>query len=118
MKITIDSTEPLEDALRMLGALYNVALIQSEPAPPPASTAAASNRTRSSGASAEVRGATQAQPRPAALPRTARRRPRTTAAPKTSEVRAWALSNGHHVSDRGPIPASVGAEYARAQTTT
>lgn len=116
MKITIDSTEPLEDALRVLGALYAVTLIQIEPATSPAS-AAAGSRTRRSGASATGRSATQAPPRPAASPTTSRRRSRTAAAPRTSDVRAWALANGHHVSDRGPIPASVGAEYAKAQTT-
>jgi len=115
MKITIDSTEPLDDALRVLGALYAVTLIQIEPATSPASAGAASH-TRRSGASARGRGATQAPPRPTASPSTSRPRPRT-AAPKTSDVRTWALANGHPVSDRGPIPASVGAEYAKAQTT-
>ncbi len=117
MKITIDSTEPLEDALRVLGALYAVTLIQVEPATSPAS--AAGSRTGRSGASPRGRSATQAPPRPAAAPSTSRRRPHT-AAPKTSDVRAWALANGHPVSDRGPLPASVGAkyaEYAKAQTT-
>ncbi len=116
MKITIDSTEPFEDALRVLGALYAVTLIQSEPATSSAS-AGAGSRTRRSGASAGGRNATQAPPRPPASPSTSRRRPRTAVAPKTSDVRAWALANGHPVSDRGPIPASVGVEYAKAQTT-
>ncbi len=116
MKITIDSTEPLEARAASARALYAVTLIQIEPATPPDSAGTAS-RTRRSGASTRGRNATQAPPRPTVSPSTSRRRPRTAAAPKTSDVRAWALTSGHPVSDRGPIPASVIAEHAKAQTT-
>ncbi len=116
MKITIDSTEPLEDALRVLGALYAVTLVKAGPTTSPASADAVS-RTRRSSPSARGRNATQAPPRPTSAPSTSRRRPRAAAAPTTSDVRAWARANGHQVSDRGPIPASVSAGYAEAHTT-
>jgi hypothetical protein len=33
----------------------------------------------------------------------------------TATIRAWARANGHHVSDRGPIPVSIRDAYRAAQ---
>ena len=118
MKVTIDSTEPLQDALRVIGALYNVTLTQAEPASNAATTTTRTTRTRKPAATAERASATQPSPE-AAAPRSSGRRarlaPTTEAAPKTSEIRAWALANGHQISDRGPLPAAVIAEYRQLQ---
>ncbi len=114
MKVTIDSTEPLQDALRVIGALYDVTLTQPEPASNGATTTTRTTRTRKPAATAGRGSATQLSPQSAA-PRGAGRRSRraaaTAAAPKTSEIRAWAQANGHQISDRGPLPAAVVAEY-------
>jgi hypothetical protein len=58
--------------------------------------------------------------RPAAsTPRRSARRPKS-AAPKnsTGAIRAWASENGHEVSARGRIPASVVEAYEQARTVT
>ena len=113
MKVTIDSTEPLQDALRVIGALYDVTLTQAEPASNAATTTTRTTRTRKPAATADR--ASAAQPAEAAAPRSSGRRarlaPTTAAAPKTSDIRAWAQANGHQISDRGPLPAAVIAEY-------
>lgn len=45
----------------------------------------------------------------------ARRQPkRSTLGPSSREVRDWARSNGHEVSDRGRVPAELMAAYAAA----
>ncbi len=118
MKVTIDSTEPLQDALRVIGALYNVTLALAEPAnapvtnPPTRTTR--TTRTERLGAIAD-RGSAAQPPQQAAAPRSARRQSRraanAAAAPKASEIRAWAKANGHQISDRGPMPAAVITEY-------
>lgn len=43
--------------------------------------------------------------RPADTP--SRRRTSTTATTDTDRIRRWARQNGHHVPDRGPLPAAV-----------
>ncbi len=110
MKVTIDSTEPLADALRVVGALYNVNLAEvpatddTPPAEPAqgerarATTANLPRRTNTSIASTESRS----------------RGPRRLATATSRDMRAWALANGHAVSDRGTLPAAVKAAHAEA----
>ena len=111
-KVTIDSTEPLADAIRVIGALYDVNLAQvaatedtptagaAQDQPPKAATAAPSRRSRAETAKA---------PTPSG---TGRRRRAPAAG--SSDVRAWAVANGHAVSNRGTLPAAVKAAYAEA----
>lgn len=121
MKVTIDSTEPLADTLRVIGALYNVTLAQ-------VGEATGDSSSRNNGAT----------PRPPATPKreasrraaagTPRRRPAaaaakptpptpSTPAASTSDIRAWALANGHPVSSRGSLPAAVKAAYTHAHAS-
>ena len=112
MKVTIDSTEPLADAIRVIGALYNVNLAQvaatedtpaaavAQDQPPRAATATSSRRSRAKAAKASTPSGTGHR----------RRAP----AAGSSDVRAWAVANGHTVSDRGTLPAAVKAAYAEA----
>lgn len=114
MKVTIDSTEPLQDALRVIGALYNVTLTQAEPVTDRATTTTRTTRTRRPDATADSGSATKPSPQAAAPGSAAgrsRRTAETAAAPKTSDIRAWAHANGHQISDRGPLPSAVIAEY-------
>jgi hypothetical protein len=86
MQVTIDSNEPLERVLRVVGALYDVELTVGsgdQAAAPTAKRAARSHNGRR----------TQ---------RTGRRR-----GVDTAEVRRWAREHGHQVSDRGRIPNAV-----------
>ena len=110
LKVTLDSTEPLADALRVVGALYNVNLAEvpasddtplAQPAQGKRARATSANpprRTKTSTASTESRS----------------RRPRRVAAATSRDIRAWALATGHAVSDRGTLPAAVKAAHAEA----
>jgi len=112
LKVTIDSTEPLADAIRVIGALYDVNLAQVARSddtttagvaldqPPSAATAKPSRRTPAKTAKAPTSS------------RIGRRRP--TPAASSSDVRAWAVANGHAVSNRGTLPAAIKSAYAQA----
>ena len=92
MQITIDSTEPLNKVLPVISALYGVELS----VPSQATAAAPTRRTRS----------------PRAKQASGRRNKRTEV--KASEVREWARSNGHQVSDRGRVAAELVEAYRAA----
>jgi hypothetical protein len=106
VKLTVDSNEPLEDAMRVLGALYGVTLVVSREVSDPRRPAQKGRVTRRKGSTA--------------------RKPRTGASavdadagesagtPSNAEVRAWARRTGLSVSDRGRVPASVLKEYRNA----
>ena len=87
VKLTVDSSEPLENAMRVLGALYGVTLVVSSEVPE-ASVPAQHSAVK--------------------------RRKRSAASPSNAEVRAWARRTGLSVSDRGRVPASVLQEYRNA----
>ena len=129
VKLTLDSTEPLDDAMRVVGALYGVTLAVSadeadEPPPieeksaSPAKTRKPRGRTPTgktgtattavrTGASAEsLQEAEKTPPVP----------PASDAAPSTAEVRSWARQSGLTISDRGRIPASVVTAYQDSQS--
>ncbi len=117
MKLTIDSTEALEDTLRVVGALYNVTLEVSD------SPAGDTGSSTSSGAPLAST-ATSRAPRKARKARTAqkRKRPATRAGAaangrgqvSTAAVRAWARENGYEIADRGRVPATVLTAYQQA----
>jgi hypothetical protein len=93
MQLTIDSAEPLDKVLQVVGALYGVQL-----APPPA-TSPRSGRTKASARGANPPGV---------------RRTRGAVPADPAVVRTWARANGHEVKDRGRVPAAVLAAYAEA----
>lgn len=119
LKLTIDSTEALEDTLRVVGALYNVTL---EVAANPASdTGSGTNSiTRSRSAASPASTAASRAPRKSQK----RKRPATTmrarsAAHKrgrvdTATVRAWARENDYEIADPGRVPAAVLTAYQQA----
>jgi hypothetical protein len=97
---------PLEDAMRVLGALYGVTLVVSSEVPEarrPAQHSAVKRRKRKAamkprtGAPAVDTGAGE-----------------SVGSPSNAEVRAWARRTGLSVSDRGRVPASVLKEYRNA----
>lgn len=107
MKISIDSAEPLEDVMRVVGAVYGVTLAvaasdtDTQIAPKP-TTARAGGRSKT-GRRASARGNSRRRS-------TARSRKVSAA-----ELRTWAQENGHTVSERGPIPAAVRSAYQDAR---
>ena len=110
MKVTIDSSEPLDDALRVLGAVYNVQLAVTGPvlattdtALPRATKAAAATKQPVAGASRTTRGR---HTKNTATP--------SSKAPSSKELRAWAQANGHRVSGRGRVPSTLMDAYRSA----
>ncbi|WP_270889985.1 Lsr2 family DNA-binding protein [Pedococcus sp. 5OH_020] len=117
MKVTIDSTEPLDDALRVIGALYNVRLTVVD------DTAAAQGPAAV--ADPQVTAPEEDKPSQRSTPTPSPRRRQNTASKRegrnvvsvsVSEMRSWALANGHPVRARGTLPASVTAAYADAHS--
>ncbi len=104
MKVTLYSSDSLEDALRLVGALYGVSLQvgAADPTATPAATppAAPAARTRSRGRSAAA----------VAAPR--KRAARAAVSTPTADLRRWARAQGYQVNDRGPLPADVLAAHA------
>jgi len=112
LKVTIDSTEPLTDALRVIGALYDVNLAQ-VPATDDTTTARVARRRPTRPA--------PAKPSPHIPAKAAKSSSARTTGPSrlgetvsSSDVRAWAAANGHAVSNRGTLPAAVKVAYAEA----
>jgi hypothetical protein len=122
VKITLDSSEPLEDAIRVLGAMYDVRLVVSgdqEATKPVEDVAAKASGTQ--GQTRKLSGSKK--PRSAAASaaaRPGRSKPRSVSVgggrPSNAEVRAWARENGLAVSDRGRVAGSVMAAYRSANS--
>jgi hypothetical protein len=93
VQLTIDSSQKLDDVIRVVSALYNVQLGVVDAAGPATTTAASRSRSRS------------ASSRGSATRRSGRRPSRSTAS--TAEVRAWAQTNGYQVNSRGRIPMTI-----------
>jgi hypothetical protein len=108
VKVTIDSSEPLDDALRVLGAVYNVQLAVTGPVlatidtalPRLTKAAAATKKKPVAGASRTTRGR-----------HTKNTAPPSGKSPSSKELRAWAQANGHHVSGRGRVPSTLMDAY-------
>jgi len=113
LKLTLDSSEPLEDAMRVVGALYGVTLTISgdgERASKPAQNKKATRRPSA------ARKARVAAPTADAKAEGAKRKTasRSAGLPGNAEVRSWAREQGMTVSDRGRVPASVMMAYRKA----
>jgi nucleoid-associated protein Lsr2 len=115
VKVTIDSSEPLDDAIRVLGALYDVTLVVSPSVADPSREAQerVAVRVVRAGARPPRRGA--AKERAVRTPKGRGGRARKNAAPvETAELRSWARDNGYAVSDRGRVATSVVQAYDAA----
>lgn len=111
MKLTVDSSEPLEDALRVVGALYGVTIVVSENG----STASQTTRKRTTQPRNGTSGPNK-RPRTVVADKPAgkARKPsgaRGVAQPTNAEVRSWARDAGLSINGRGRVPASVMAAY-------
>jgi hypothetical protein len=113
MRLTLDSSEPLEDAIHVLGALYGVTLVVSTDAPETRTMTQQSTAPANRSASEQQRtGAAVA----GAVVGKSRRPSRSRSAPDVSnaDVRSWARETGLTVSERGRVPASVMTAYRSA----
>ncbi len=120
MKVTIDSSEPLQDALRVIGALYDVELVVSDGTDTgTGSEEPATPSVRGKGR----RGPSKKTSRSRAASRPRNTTPKKTAAAKSSapvstlELRSWARQNGFTVSERGRVATKVIAAYRAAHSS-
>lgn len=102
MQVTIDSSDPLEHALRVLSSLYGVEL-----------TVAVSSDAAPAAAPSPRRTVKRAAKKSAAASGRRSRRSSATRSQRTdlAAVRSWARDNGYQVSDRGRVSNAVLAEY-------
>ncbi len=112
MQLMVDSAEPLENVLLVVGAMYGVELSVagnsgplSVPETAPATRRAARKRSRKT--------ASKAASGPTGGGRRGRKR-----AVDSADVRAWARANGHAVKDRGRVPAAVVDAYRNSGTAS
>jgi hypothetical protein len=114
VKLTVDSNEPLEDAIRVVGALYGVTLVVAreglegmKPTQPssskPKKRSATTKPRRRAGVAAHA-GSRKAQTTPAGSAST----------PSSADIRSWAQHTGLSVRGRGRVPASVLTAYQDA----
>ena len=116
LKVTLDSTDPLSDALRVVGAMYNVILVVDsttspqtdtmQPAPRKASSRRTAKKAARNGRSRDAKRSTSG--------RGARRSAGNGKAPAAPELRSWARRQGYQVGNRGRMPAAVLAAYREA----
>lgn len=106
MQVTIDSTDPLEQVLPVIAALYGVELsvtprevVAGRVTPPSSSPKSVRSR--------------RGRPTKAAAPAggVRRRARRGGAKPDPGQVRSWARANGYAVKDFGRLPVALVAAY-------
>jgi hypothetical protein len=120
VKLTVDSSEPLEDAMRVLGALYGVTLVVANPdGDAGASTDSYANRSSNSEAKSKAgpakrKRAASGRSRATRARQSSAGQPAGSQSPSNAEIRAWARQNGFTVSDRGRLPASVLTAFRQA----
>ena len=110
VKVTIDATDSLSDAIRVINALFGVTLAEVDGDDGRAVPARRSAPTRTPEASSSKRSNAKVSKGPAR-----RNRPVPAARASASEIRAWARANGHVVRDRGAISAAVRAAFEAAR---
>lgn len=103
MRISIDSSESLEDVIRVVGALYGVTLSAATP------EAAGHITHDTSGSRSRARRASGTTTPKKAPPK--RRAGNSRQRVSNAAVRSWARQNGYTISDRGRIPATVVEAY-------
>lgn len=119
--LTLDSSEPLEDALRVVGALYGVKLVvareDSESQRPVESTRPKRRTQRPRTGRSSIRPGEVATGDAVVGSAAGGGNEDSTGSakePRNAEMRAWARENGMKVSGRGKLPASVIAAYRDA----
>jgi hypothetical protein len=118
VKLTLDSTEPLEDAIRVVGSLYGVELaVVNESAGNGATPSASTDDSSSNGkreSTSSRRSRTTTNSGSSAKRRRRQSTKKATNASGNADVRAWARENGFTVKDRGRVPAAVIEAYRAA----
>jgi hypothetical protein len=111
LRISFDSTEPLEDVIRVVGAAYNVTLTVL--ATNEVSTTTPDAITPKRGGASRAATAKDARAKSDGRDGSAQQVARVS----NEVLRSWARENGHTVSDRGRIPKAVVAAHRAAQSS-
>jgi len=111
VQLTIDSTEPLEAVLAVLGSVYQVQLSAAPRSVAPTASAAAPTGKATKGTRAPGRTAKSST---GATVGSRRGRSSSAAAVDSSAVRAWAREHDMAVSVRGQLPAGLVGAYRDA----
>jgi hypothetical protein len=127
VRVTIDSTEPLDEVLKVLGAMYGVTLVVYDATPGTVPPPVADTDTPPPSSAAEEGAAPPSFTAAEETPTPRRKRPSRRRAPRegrtardrldTAEIRSWARENGYTVSNRGRVPATIVAAYREAQAS-
>jgi hypothetical protein len=114
VKLTVDSSEPLQDTLRVLGALYGVTLVVS-PATENGARPAAQAATKGSKRSVARARRSRELVSESRAAKSKRMNAETSVGPVTNaDVRAWARETCITVRDRGRVPSSVVDAYRQS----
>jgi hypothetical protein len=113
MKVTIDSSETLESAIRVLGAMYDVTLTVAGEASSPAPKSGPTGKAVAS-RSAKRGGAAKAAASAVTTKRSLRGSKTSGKSVSASELRSWARANGYDVGSYGRVPAAVATAYREA----
>jgi hypothetical protein len=115
MQVTIDSRDPLDKALRLVGSLFGVSLtVESGVEAAPVADTSTGRRERKRAEPQRGRGGRGGRGGAAATPR-----PRKTAVsttPDLAAVRTWAREQGLQVSDRGRVSNAVLEAYRQRES--
>jgi hypothetical protein len=115
MRITIDSSESLDDALRVIGAMYGVTLTVATPGTADAAPTTQSTATSGSPRPAKTRTrSSKSKGGAGSSKRTGRAAKVVEPSVDAAELRSWARAHGYTVSDRGRVPGAVAAAYREA----
>jgi hypothetical protein len=123
VQVTIDSSDPLDKALRVVSSLYGVELTVTEAGAPAAAAAEPAPRTTRRPAKNAAKKTAKKATKKAAKAAPASGRPRrarraTRSAQELVAIRAWARDNGYDVSDRGRVSNAVLAAYEAANPSS
>jgi hypothetical protein len=114
LRISIDTTEPLEDVIRVVGALYDVTLAVA--ATSETAEAVPARVPAGRGVSRTAKGkASRAKSNGRGRAGSGDQSDKRLGTVSNDDLRSWARENGHTVSDRGRVPAAVVTAYHERQ---
>lgn len=113
MQLTIDSAQPLDDVLRVVGAMYNVNLTVDGARRHTADAISSARGGRRAAATKPRTRRSKSSQKPAT---TGRRRRGGRRSASTAEIRQWAVDSGYDIASKGRVPATIVDAYRSAHS--
>lgn len=113
MQLTIDSAQPLDDVLRVVGAMYNVNLTVDGAGSHTDGDRSSARRRRADATKPRARRSKSSQ-KPTATGGRRRRGGRRSAS--TADIRQWAVDRGYDIASKGRVPATIVDAYRSANS--